>query len=241
MFDIIGLKIALSLIVFAIVMALFEVETEGSIPWAAIFPCLRRKSSPEAKEQTSYHILLGMMLLTAFEIGSVLVTGEWISLRGLVQLSAWMLLAINLEDYLWNVINPSGLYGWRKTFLERRYPTKRFIGPIPLDYFQMEIGSLLLVLLSGIPVGRWLLIVCLAILAAIIFTIVMPSVHARYPGWGQRYRKHNRKHVHFFGKEVTATIQVNFSDEREGYTEQVAGISTVGRIQAKSLEELKNI
>ncbi|MDD3190527.1 MAG: hypothetical protein PHI66_02440 [Candidatus Pacebacteria bacterium] len=225
------LKIAPSLIAFAIIWALFEIETEGTISWAALFPCARYKKSPETKEITSYHILLGLMLFMAFEITSIAVFGIWIPIEKLVQLGAWMLLVTNLEDYLWNIMNPSELYGWKETFVERRYPTARFIWNIPVDYFMMTGGSLLFAVISGINLYLWLSVLIALIMVAVALTISMPAVHGRFPEWKRRYQEHNRRHCFFLGDDVVATIQVDFSDGRSGYTTEVPGVSTTGRIK----------
>lgn len=234
-------KIAPSIIAFAIVWALFEVETEGSISWAALFPCARYKKSPEAKETTSYHILLGLMLFMAFEMTSVVVSGIWIPIKELVQLGAWMLLAINMEDYLWNIINPSDLCGWKKTFVERRYPTAKFIWHIPADYFMIIGGSLLLAVISGIDLYLWLSVLIAVVIVAVAFTVFMPAVHRRFPEWKRRYQKHNRRHIFFYDDSVTATVDVWFSDGRPGYIMEVPGIPTAGRINYKDKEELKKV
>jgi len=222
------------------VWALFEIETEGVIPWAAVFPCLRYKGSPEAKEITSYHLLMGGIMFALLEISSVVIRGGWISLTELLQLAAWLLLATNLEDFLWNIMNPSELYGWQKTFVEERYPAAggKSIRHIPIDYFGMVGGSGFLALISGVNMNAWLLALSAFIFVAIASILIMPRVHTRFPRWGEMKREYNRQHIFFFGNNVTAEVNVVFSDGREGYTVEVPGVSTFGRINFKNSEEL---
>lgn len=228
---------------FAIVWAFFEVQTEGSISWAGILPCLRHKSSPESKETTAFHILLGTLFIMAFELFYAVKFKQWISLEDWLDFLPWMLITINLEDYLWNVINPSELYGWRQTFIEERFPAMFgiFIKHIPLDYYIFTGSASIIFLWRGGNIWYWLVVILSCFLTAVLFTIFMPYVHKRFPWWGESLKKYNKDHNFFLGENVTAYSDVTFSDGREGYKTDVSGISTIGRINSRSLEELKNI
>lgn len=237
-----SINIAFVLSLFAIIWAFFEVQTEGSISWAAIFPCLRHKASEDAKENTAYHVLMGLIFLVSFELFSVVVYGHWYFSK-LLLIVPWIILAITLEDISWNFINPSKIYGWQKTFVERRYPAIGgiFIWNIPLDYFILCGVSLMSLILLGGSIMTWLQIFIFMFLVALSIKWVMSYIHELFPEWERYLRRYNMQHIWFYGKDVKATVIVEFSDGRPGYITEVSGVSPAGRIKSKSDEELWGI
>ncbi|MDD3006320.1 MAG: hypothetical protein PHX30_01925 [Candidatus Pacebacteria bacterium] len=224
------------IILFSQPWAFLEVFIEGGISWAALAPCPRYKNTHKSKELTAYHVSLGLTFFMAFEACARVLYGEWIPLGKLLVLLVPMLIAITLEDYSWHIINPSQSYGWRKTFVQKRYPAWKglFICYIPIDYFLWLGGSLTTFLLLGGDVWYWLIVVSYCLLFALLLTITMPFVHWMIPKWGESVMEHSKKHVAFIGEGVKATVDVSFSDRRRGYTTITEGISPAGRINPGS-------
>ena len=102
------------LCVFALVMALVEIEIEGPYGWAEKLPTPYRVSGPVArlfslvlagKPLTGYNLLMFAATLLAFHLGFAF-GAPWTAARELELLAAWVAWSA-LWDFLWFLLNPA--------------------------------------------------------------------------------------------------------------------------------------
>ena len=152
------------LFAFALLFALVEIEIEGADGWAINLPTWYRRKPGYArlfglvmsgKPLTGYHAVMFLIPLCAFHMG--LAFGQAWSLGVEARIISAYLLWNVTWDFLWFLLNPT--YGWRRF---RRgqiwWHSKRWIGRMPIDYFNAIVGSFLIAALPLLLHGRhWLL------------------------------------------------------------------------------------
>jgi len=119
----------------AVLLSLFEIQTEGKHGWAKKLPTWKINldfldSFPGFRGPiTGYHIYLFTMILFIVHLPFLFM--KWDLRTEVIILSAYTLI-VALEDFLWFVFNPH--YGLKK-FKERSIPWHEdWFGPMPLQY-----------------------------------------------------------------------------------------------------------
>jgi hypothetical protein len=143
------------LCVFALVMALVEIEIEGPYGWAEKLPTPYRVSGPVArlfslvlagKPLTGYNLLMFAATLIAFHLPFAF-GAPWTAARELALLAAWVAWSA-LWDFLWFQLNPA--YGWRLFRPGNVWWHSRWLWVLPLDYSIAVVASLALALAAQI-------------------------------------------------------------------------------------------
>lgn len=127
-------------IISAVLLSLFEIQTEGKNGWAKKLPTWKYSfdfldSFPGFRGPvTGYHIYLFTMILVMFHMPFLFM--RWDFRTEIIILSSYTLM-VALEDFLWFVFNPH--YGL-KNFTERKIPWHEdWLGPVPLQYIYVLI------------------------------------------------------------------------------------------------------
>jgi hypothetical protein len=140
------------LFVFALTVAVLEIQIEGENGWAGKLPTWRPSTSLWymkayakvffGKKLTGYHIILFLIVLLLFHLPFAL--GIPFALDTELKALSWMCLFITTEDFLWFVLNPA--FGVKRFFSNqvRWQETRLFY--LPPEYFISMGISLLLVL-----------------------------------------------------------------------------------------------
>lgn len=128
----------------ALIVALLEIQIEGSAGWAKNLPTWRRRINLFGlldKELTGYHLFSMLMWFTLPHFG--LIFGGWTIHKELI-LIAYFLAFLVLEDFLWFVFNPAfGISKFKSQFIP--WHKKWFLG-LPLEYW--IVFPLVLILLA---------------------------------------------------------------------------------------------
>lgn len=140
------------LFVFAVIIALHEIEIEGENGWAEKLPTwkasdITRFSLYSNHPLTGYHLTLGVFLWMAFHLQYVFGTA-WTLPSELFTLSKLAMLAV-VWDYLWFVLNPE--FGYTK-FKKENVPwhdTKWLMNSFPITYANILAGSVLCAYLAS--------------------------------------------------------------------------------------------
>jgi hypothetical protein len=141
------------LFVYALVMALVEIEIEGEHGWAAQLPTWKRTTGWAArlwgwmlhgKPLTGYHAFMLPLPLFAFHLGFV--EGQPWSWPAEARALATYLLWTIEWDFLWFVFNPP--FGWRRFRRGEVWWHKRWVGRMPADYVQAIVASFVLTALT---------------------------------------------------------------------------------------------
>ncbi len=139
------------LCVFALVMAVVEIEIEGPYGWAEKLPTPYRVSGPLArafglvlggKPLTGYNLLMFAATLVAFHLPFAF-GAPWTAARELALLAAWIAWSA-VWDFLWFLLNPA--YGWRRFRPGNVWWHRRWLWRLPLDYWVAVVVSLALAL-----------------------------------------------------------------------------------------------
>lgn len=119
----------------AVLLSLFEIQTEGKHGWAEKLPTWKFESKilnmlPGLRGPvTGYHIYLFTMILFLVHIPFMFM--RWDIHTEVIILSSYLLI-ISLEDFFWFVFNPH--YGIKK-FKEKHVSWHEdWLGPVPLQY-----------------------------------------------------------------------------------------------------------
>lgn len=133
----------------AVLLSLFEIQTEGKHGWAKKLPTWRKSfkfldALPGFRGPiTGYHIYLFTMILLLVHIPFLFM--RWDLRTEVIILSGYTLIAM-LEDFLWFVFNPH--YGLRK-FKEKHISWHEdWVGPVPMQYIYVFIVWVILFLLG---------------------------------------------------------------------------------------------
>lgn len=149
----------LYLFILAVVLAVLEIQIEGEHGWAKNLPTWRPKSDfwlakiyrkfMSGKDLTGYHLaMFGFVFLIMhlpFFRGV-----EWSEINEWETLSLFFIFAITW-DYLWFIFNPS--YPLHKFKAEHIWWHKKWLGPLPLDYYLGILISFILYLPVYLKVG----------------------------------------------------------------------------------------
>ncbi len=145
------------LCLFALVMALVEIEIEGPYGWAEKLPTPYRVSGPLArlfglvlggKPLTGYNLLMFAATLVAFHLPFAF-GAPWSAARELTLLAAWIAWSA-VWDFLWFLLNPA--YGRRRFRPGNVWWHSRWLWRLPLDYWIAVASSLALALVAQLIV-----------------------------------------------------------------------------------------
>lgn len=139
-----GLGEIIFIILVAFFIAKLEIQIEGKDGWAKSLPTWKVKNKltnliSEDYPFTGYHFWAFFTLITFIHLPFFIGT-PW-SLNLEIKLLSILFLITIIEDFLWFVLNPS--FGIRK-FNSKYAPWHKWIGPIPLTYVILIIGTCLL-------------------------------------------------------------------------------------------------
>ncbi len=138
--------------IIAVVLALLEIQTEGSHGWAEKLPAWRPDKNQWSykfvwrimtKELTGYHMVLVIFLLLFFHFPFFF--GTVLSLENEVKILSLFFVFTALWDFLWFILNPH--YSLKKFKEQHIWWHKRWLFGFPLDYY----GSISISFLVLIP------------------------------------------------------------------------------------------
>ena len=141
------------LVLLAAVMALLEIQIEGSAGWAANLPTWRIRENPAlqwlmgGREITGYHTLLFTFMALVFHLPLVL-SGQC-TLRMECRILSGLMLFWLMEDFLWFVFNPA--YGIARLTPQYAFWHPRWFLHVPMDYLLLGPVGLLLLLATFLP------------------------------------------------------------------------------------------
>ena len=135
---------------FALLFALVEIEIEGADGWAINLPTWYRRRPAYArlfglfmsgKPLTGYHAIMFFIPLCAFHMGVAFGQVWSLSVEARI-ISAYFLWNVTW-DFLWFLLNPA--YGWRHFRKgDIWWHSRRWIGRMPIDYFNAIVASFLI-------------------------------------------------------------------------------------------------
>ncbi len=144
-----------NLFIFALLLALLEVQVEGRDGWARNLPTWRPAADRwyvklyqrlmDKREMTGYH--LAIFALVLFVLHSIYLAGRKWSLGGEFEILSDFFLVAVVWDFLWFVVNP--YYGWRKFKPAFIAWHKSWLGPWPVSYLWGIFFSWLLFVFSS--------------------------------------------------------------------------------------------
>lgn len=143
------LKYFIFCFISSVLLALFEIQTEGKHGWAKKLPTWKKSfkfldAFPGFRGPiTGYHVYLFTMIL--FLIHLPFLFFRWDLRTEVIILSAFTMIAM-MEDFLWFILNPH--YGIEK-FREKNVSWHEdWVGPVPLQYIYVFIIWVVLFLLG---------------------------------------------------------------------------------------------
>jgi hypothetical protein len=174
------------LFVYALVMALVEIEIEGEHGWAAKLPTWKRTTGAAArlwgfllhgKPLTGYHAFMLPVPLFAFHLGFM--QGQPWSWPAEGRALATYLVWTVQWDFLWFVFNPP--FGWRRFRRGEVWWHARWIGRLPADYVQAIAASFVLTAIAGTPELRaHALLVSGFLVLSVVAVLLAPAYHRWY-------------------------------------------------------------